>query len=270
MTAHASEGIRAELACRSLGRVDLARAFSSRSRVSRIATQTEERHLVFHMLHRGRAMLSVGDTSRDVGTGAICITDDHQPYAIDISDDNDCLILQVPISIMGEDLARQDLHGAVLSGHDPNVAFLGFMLQGLWSQRELFDNIDADTGLILSDAAKLACRKSCTTQPEQPACISPIDYVLRHLADPELGTAMICSATGMSARTIQKTFLRHAGLSPTAFISERRLERAAALLERNDGRSITDVAFEVGFSDSAFFSRCFRRKFGAAPSRWRS
>jgi transcriptional regulator GlxA family with amidase domain len=79
---------------------------------------------------------------------------------------------------------------------------------------------------------------------------------------------MICNATGMSARTIQKTFLRHAGLSPTAFISERRLERAAALLERNEGRNITEVAFEVGFSDSAFFSRCFRRRFGVAPSRW--
>jgi AraC-like DNA-binding protein len=34
--------------------------------------------------------------------------------------------------------------------------------------------------------------------------------------------------------------------------------------------TITDVAFDVGFSDSAFFTRCFRRHFGVSPSQWRS
>jgi len=80
---------------------------------------------------------------------------------------------------------------------------------------------------------------------------------------------MICEATGLSPRAVQKAFLRHAALTPTAFIAERRLARAADLLGEGDGRSITDVALEVGFNDPAFFSRCFRRRFGIAPRDWR-
>jgi AraC-like DNA-binding protein len=33
--------------------------------------------------------------------------------------------------------------------------------------------------------------------------------------------------------------------------------------------SITDVAFELGFSESGYFTRCFRQRFGTTPSRWR-
>ncbi|WP_230461412.1 helix-turn-helix domain-containing protein [Sphingobium sp. CAP-1] len=49
----------------------------------------------------------------------------------------------------------------------------------------------------------------------------------------------------------------------------RRLERASAMLAAGDGRTITDIAFAVGFNDSAFFTRCFRRRYGASPSQWR-
>jgi len=97
-----------------------------------------------------------------------------------------------------------------------------------------------------------------------------VEFALRHLADPDLGTATICCATGLSPRAVQKAFLRHCGLTPTAFIAERRLVRAADLLALNDGRSITDVALETGFNDAAFFSRCFRRRFETTPSEWRS
>ena len=35
-------------------------------------------------------------------------------------------------------------------------------------------------------------------------------------------------------------------------------------------RSITDIAFDLGFNDSAYFTRCFRQQFGAPPSAWRT
>ena len=36
------------------------------------------------------------------------------------------------------------------------------------------------------------------------------------------------------------------------------------------GASITEVAFEMGFNDSAYFARCFRQRFGVAPREWRT
>jgi AraC-like DNA-binding protein len=39
---------------------------------------------------------------------------------------------------------------------------------------------------------------------------------------------------------------------------------------RRDAVSITEIAFERGFSHPAHFSRAFRARFGMAPSDWRS
>lgn len=270
MTAHAPEGIRAELARWSLGPVGLARALSERAQVSRIATEGSGPHLLLHLLHRGSMTMIHGDHSSSARVGEILIADDRRDYAIDISHYNDCLILQVPMAMLGEDVSERDWHGCLLPAHDPNVAFLGHVLHGLWGQRGQFDALDDDAGVLLADAARMVCRRGSAYRPAIRPCRSPVDYALAHLGNPDLGTALIGEALGLSPRAVQKSFFRLIGQTPTAFITARRMERAADLLAVGDGRTITDIAFDVGFNDSAFFTRCFRRHFGAAPSQWRS
>ncbi|MEG8220613.1 helix-turn-helix transcriptional regulator [Sphingomonas sp. HH69] len=270
MTAHAPEGIKAELARWSLGGVGFARARSERAQVSRVVTEGEERHLLLHLLHRGSMTMIHGDRSSMARVGDVVIADDRHPYAIDISQFNDCLILQVPVSMMGDDIAARDWHGCLVPSTNPHVLFLAHVLQGLWSQRDQLTALDDEAGVLLADAARLLCRRSVLDRPAIAMPRSPVDYALEHLGNPDLGTALICEALDLSPRAVQKSFFRHVGLTPTAFITTRRLERAAALLARDDGMTITDVAFDVGFSDSAFFTRCFRRHFGVSPSQWRS
>jgi AraC-like DNA-binding protein len=69
---------------------------------------------------------------------------------------------------------------------------------------------------------------------------------------------------------VQKAFARRAGATPTGFITDMRLQRAAEMLTCSGSTTVTEIAFEVGFSDSAFFSRCFRRRFGVSPTQWRA
>lgn len=270
MTAHAPEGIKAELARWSLGGVGFARARSERAQVSRVVTEGEERHLLLHLLHRGSMTMIHGDRSSMARVGDVVIADDRHPYAIDISQFNDCLILQVPVSMMGDDIAARDWHGCLVPSTNPHFLFLAHVLQGLWSQRDQLAALDDDAGVLLADAARLLCRRSVLDRPAIAMPRSPVDYALEHLGNPDLGTALICEALDLSPRAVQKSFFRHVGLTPTAFITTRRLERAAGLLARDDGMTITDIAFDVGFSDSAFFTRCFRRHFGVSPSQWRS
>jgi len=269
MTVSASEGIKADLTRCFVGKVGLARARSDRARVSRVSTESGDRHLLLHMLRRGTMMMAHGKQNSCGRVGEIIVADDTRPYAIDISQSNDCLIMQVPVAMLGETVAACDWHGCVLPADNPNVAFLGHVLQGIWSQREHLEDLDGDTGALLADAARMACGRRPADYPALRSPRSPVEYALENLGNPDLGTALIAEALDLSPRAVQKSFFRHLGVTPTGFITSRRLEWATTLLARGDGQTITDIAFEVGFNDSAFFARCFRKHFGVSPSQWR-
>lgn len=58
------------------------------------------------------------------------------------------------------------------------------------------------------------------------------------------------------------------GVTPHQFRIRHRLDRACRLLGE-DGPSVTEVCFEVGFSSLGSFSDLFSRRVGAAPSAYR-
>ncbi len=268
MTAIAPEGIRADLARWHLGPVGIARARSGRAQVRREINRNGH-NVLLHLQRRGRLTMLHGETAVSGGMGDILIADDSRPYAIDISDANECLILQVPAALLGDGVGLDALHGRLLPGQDPHVAFLNHMLLGIWEQRAMLGAFDDGVGELLVDATRLVCRQQRSAPFVAGSAETPVAYALRHLNDPELGTASLCAATGLSPRAVQKAFLRETGLTPTAFVTERRLTRAAELLVAEPGRSVTDIAFALGFNDAAFFSRCFRRRFGTTPREWR-
>jgi AraC-like DNA-binding protein len=64
-----------------------------------------------------------------------------------------------------------------------------------------------------------------------------------------------------------KLFKQTVGMTPHAWIVRLRLERACSLLSHT-GRSLTQVAQEVGFYDQSHFNRAFRQAFGVSPSKY--
>ncbi|MGM0532688.1 MAG: helix-turn-helix transcriptional regulator [Bacteroidota bacterium] len=68
-----------------------------------------------------------------------------------------------------------------------------------------------------------------------------------------------------SLSTFKRDFQKYYKTSPGKWITNRRLERAKAFLETTD-QTITEVAFDCGFSNTSHFSRVFKQKFNASPS----
>jgi AraC family L-rhamnose operon regulatory protein RhaS len=60
-----------------------------------------------------------------------------------------------------------------------------------------------------------------------------------------------------------------ANLSPMKYLNRCRIEHAGRLLREQPGRSITDVAFDCGFSSSQYFASQFRLHFGCTPRAYR-
>ncbi len=86
-------------------------------------------------------------------------------------------------------------------------------------------------------------------------------------AEPGLSAAAIAGLLGVTPRYVH-LLLEETGKSFTHHVLERRLDKAAALLRdrRWNERRIAELAGEVGFTDLSYFSRAFRRRFGATPS----
>ena len=74
--------------------------------------------------------------------------------------------------------------------------------------------------------------------------------------------------TGLSVRTLQRRLAKH-GLTHFKIIDQARYQTAARLLGDADIR-ITDVAMDLGYADSAHFTRAFKRWAGMTPREYRS
>ncbi|MPY25688.1 helix-turn-helix transcriptional regulator [Shewanella psychropiezotolerans] len=74
---------------------------------------------------------------------------------------------------------------------------------------------------------------------------------------------------GASLTTFKELFHEVFGVSPRAWITERRLLYAYNLLLSSETR-IVDIAIEAGFSSQSYFTQSYRRRFGITPSKVRS
>lgn len=91
--------------------------------------------------------------------------------------------------------------------------------------------------------------------------------ITANLDDCDLKAADVAQRQRVTTRYIHKLFERE-GLTFSAFVVDRRLSRAHRFLSepRLADRSISSVAFDVGFGDLSYFNRVFRRRYAATPS----
>jgi AraC family mar-sox-rob regulon transcriptional activator len=73
---------------------------------------------------------------------------------------------------------------------------------------------------------------------------------------------------GCSRRHLSRLFHQHFGFSVAAFRMELRMLRAISLL-RDRNAKVNYVAEQCGFNHLGLFTKCFKRRFGTTPGRWR-
>lgn len=84
----------------------------------------------------------------------------------------------------------------------------------------------------------------------------------------ELSTSVLAEHLHLHPDYLQKKFKQETGRNITDVIGERRVELAKIYL-RSSKLSVTDVAYEVGFSDASYFGKVFRKFVGMTPSQFR-
>jgi signal transduction histidine kinase/DNA-binding response OmpR family regulator len=86
----------------------------------------------------------------------------------------------------------------------------------------------------------------------------------KNISEADFNVDQLAKKLYMNRITLYRKILALTGETPTEFIRSLRLKRGAELLESKFG-SVTEVAFEVGFSNSSYFAKCFKDKFHQSP-----
>jgi len=88
--------------------------------------------------------------------------------------------------------------------------------------------------------------------------------VEQHIADPDFGIAQLASMLNSSESQLYRKIKALTDKSPGPFIRSVRLHNGKKLL-KDTNLNVSEIAYEVGFSDPAYFSKAFSIEFGASP-----
>lgn len=102
-------------------------------------------------------------------------------------------------------------------------------------------------------------------------CSQAQQLIRQSLNEPNLSPVSLANQMNISVRQLYRLF-EEQGDSVCRFIQRSRLNRSAADLSnpRLRNESITDIAFKWGFTDSAHFSRTFKKHFDQSPRDYRA
>ena len=87
----------------------------------------------------------------------------------------------------------------------------------------------------------------------------------RELGNPELSVDALAEMMGMGRSQFYRKIKALTGLSPVELLRDMRLKKARELLLSTD-KSVSEIAYEVGFSTPAYFTKCYREVYAETPT----
>ncbi|MCO6488465.1 MAG: response regulator [Phaeodactylibacter sp.] len=91
------------------------------------------------------------------------------------------------------------------------------------------------------------------------------EHVQANLSDAEFGVPRLAAAVPMSQMQLYRKLKALTGKTPSQFIRSYRLRKGLELLQKGE-LNISEIAYDVGFTDPSYFSRVFQKEFGKSPS----
>lgn len=115
--------------------------------------------------------------------------------------------------------------------------------------------------------------KSFVIKKEEKPIIAPeeiflkkiLDILEKNYQDDTFGLPELCQVMSMSRSQLFRKLKALTGKSTTQFIRSFRLKKAKILLETTD-KTVSEIAFEVGYNNLGYFSKTFLKEFGVLPS----
>jgi AraC-like DNA-binding protein len=242
-----------------LERAHLARVRGTRHVVERSAAMVEAAPadaIAVYVTIMGEAVFEQGGERRLLRPGLLLVCDADLPFRRGFGHGLDELAVKVPrpefTRLTGLRTVREPI--VVEAGENPH----GRALTRLVARAVRRDRpVPADEQAVLELVAVLAGHADLPVAHRAAARA----FIEEHLTDPALSAGDVAAGTGISERHLSRLFAA-AGTSVPRHILARRLDAAHSVLTTDKRFRTADVAARCGFTSVAYFSQCFRRRFG--------
>lgn len=245
------------------------------TRTRTLADRSDEAYFKTFWLLQGRCGIEQGSNRSMLEPGGWTVYDTTRPYSIELGDDSQFLVLLLPHQscrewqgvserICGLPLANDACSRGAL------FALMSMFGPGVASESQGAKAVVDAAGRMLSAAILAQTPAHNTDSRLERRLADARRYVLDHLGDACLTPDRLAAALHMSRRALY-TLFNALGVTPGSFILETRLEccRTALADPARRHQTITEIALDSGFCDSAHFSRLFKSRFGLPPREWR-
>lgn len=116
--------------------------------------------------------------------------------------------------------------------------------------------------LFVEDAAAMPLKSGSKLYVQ-----SAVDYITENYAA-QISIEDIASYVGISRSQLFRSFELVMGISPKEYLTQYRIKKACHLLTETS-HSMTAIANSLGFDNSLYFSKAFRKSMGVSPSEYR-
>jgi AraC-like DNA-binding protein len=238
----------------------------------------ETRHFKLAIQESGRSVILQNEKEAVLHAGEFAFFDSQEPYSVIFDDDSTCQIILFPRPLLG--VPDKFLHELAVTPfcreNSLAQALSSFAKQcssALVSSREtvsrrLTENLVDLLGTVLTNEVH---EKSVVSLEKLHQREQILYFIMRNLENPYLTPKEIARAHFMSVRSLHQVF-EGSGETVASIVRNLRLEGCRRTLEdpTQHALTISDIAGRWGFVDAAYFSRTFRKRYGASPSQWRA
>ena len=95
------------------------------------------------------------------------------------------------------------------------------------------------------------------------------EFIRENYADSGISLHMVAAEVGFSPNHFSTVFSQETGQTFVEYLTAVRIEAAKQLLTKGNSR-MSDIAFDVGYQDSHYFSYLFKKHVGVSPREYRS
>ncbi len=169
------------------------------------------------------------------------------------------LTLIVKPSIFGTSLAIATYVVLLMAG--------GWLVVSTYRKRQATANIAATHSLKTKTLPDIIVNNPTVISSEDAMLQKALGFIEKNLDNPSYSVEQLSKDMAMDRSNLYRKLSAAVGMTPSDFIRSVRLKHATQLLEK--GYRVSEVAGDVGFGTTSYFSKCFLEHYGVTPSQYK-